>query len=153
MYQIISDCQEGLTAGNDSVIKSLSSRKDAEMLKLIDCGCGQHSPQQITFTGATAALVARLILNLPPVNGGPTYICEHGHTHRLTFYQREEKMTSSSPESEMASVTPPLPLTRIPGGERTVSLFPRRGAPCVLWGLNGLTPPRLLLPQGSRPSA
>ena len=79
-----------------------------EMLKLIDSGCGQHSPQQITLTGAAAALVARLILNLPPTNGGPTYICEHGHTHRLTFYQREDKMTSSSLGSKLAAGNPPF---------------------------------------------
>jgi hypothetical protein len=89
-------------------MKYLSSWKDAEMLKLIDSGCGQHSPQQITFTGAAAALVARLILNLPPTNGALTYICEHGHNHRVTFYQREEKMTSSSPGSELATGNPPF---------------------------------------------
>ena len=60
------------------------------MLKLTDSGCAEHSPQQITFTGAAAALVARLILNLPPTGAGPTYICEQGHTHRLTLHQREE---------------------------------------------------------------
>ena len=76
------------------------------MLKLIDSGCGQHSPQQITVTGAAAALVARLILNLPPTIGGPTYICEHGHTHRLTFYQREERITSSGPGAELATGNP-----------------------------------------------
>ena len=85
-----------------TVHKYLSSRKDAEMLKLTDSGCGQHSPQQITLTGPAAALVARLILNLPPTDAGPTYICEHGHTHCLTIHQREEKMTSSSPGSELA---------------------------------------------------
>ena len=68
------------------------------MLKLTDSGCGQHSPQQITLTGPAAALVARLMLNLPPAVGqGPTYICEQGHTHCLTIHQRQEKMTSSSP--------------------------------------------------------
>ncbi len=107
MYQITSGGQEGLTAGNDSTIKSPSSRKDAEMLKLIDCGCEQHSPQQITLTGTAAVLMAHLILNLPPANSGPTYICEHGYTQRLTFYQREEKMTSSSPEPKLAHDTAP----------------------------------------------
>ncbi len=65
------------------------------MLKLTDSGCAQHSPQQISLAGAGAVLVARLILNLPPTADGPTYICEHGHTHRLTLHQREGKMASN----------------------------------------------------------
>ena len=71
MYAILSGCQEGVIAGNASHHKYLSSRKDAEMLKLTDSGCGQHSPQQITLTGAAAALVARLILNLSPTGARP----------------------------------------------------------------------------------
>jgi hypothetical protein len=67
------------------------------MLKLTDSGCGQHPPRQITLTGAAAVLVARLILNLPPTDAGHTYICEHGHTHRLMLHQREEKVTASLP--------------------------------------------------------
>jgi hypothetical protein len=72
------------------------------MLKLTDSGCGQHSPQQITLTGPAAALVARLILNLSPTGGLPTYICEQGHTHRLTIHQREENKTLSAPGSGVA---------------------------------------------------
>jgi|WetSurMetagenome_2_1015567.scaffolds.fasta_scaffold1761610_2 hypothetical protein len=72
------------------------------MLKLTDSGCGQHPPQQITLAGPAAALVARLILNLSPNGGGPTYICEHGRTHKLTLHQREENMTSRLPESGLA---------------------------------------------------
>jgi hypothetical protein len=67
------------------------------MLKLIDSGCTQHCPQQITLTGPTAVLVARLILNLPMADGRHTYICEEGHTHRLTLHQPEEKVTSRPP--------------------------------------------------------
>jgi hypothetical protein len=87
------------------------------MLKLTDSGCAQHSPQQITLTGAAAALVARLILNLSPGGGGPIYICEHGHTHRLTLHQCEEKMTSSLVETQQVAGPLPLPLTRMPGGK------------------------------------
>lgn len=72
------------------------------MFKLTDSGCGQHSPQQITLTGAAAALVARLIFNLSPTGAGLTYICEHGHSHRLILYQLEEKMASSLPESGLS---------------------------------------------------
>ena len=78
------------------------------MLKLTDSGCAQHCPQQITLTGAAAALVARLILNLPLTDGGPTYICEHGHTHRLMLHPREEKVASSLPGPRLAGGTAPV---------------------------------------------
>jgi hypothetical protein len=72
------------------------------MLKLTDSGCGQHSLQQITLTGAAAALVARLIVNLSPTGADPTYICEHGRTHRLTLHNQQEKITSSLPGPGLA---------------------------------------------------
>jgi hypothetical protein len=65
------------------------------MLKLTDSGCGQHHPRQIALTGATAAWVSNLILNLPPIDAGHTYICEHGHTHCLTFQPLQAKLASS----------------------------------------------------------
>jgi hypothetical protein len=64
------------------------------MLNLIDSGCGQHHPRQITCTGATATLMDRLLLNLPMTDGGYNYICEHGHTHRLTLLQSGKKVAS-----------------------------------------------------------
>jgi hypothetical protein len=78
------------------------------MLKLTDSGCAQHCPQQITLTGAAAGLVARLILNIPPADGPPTYICEHGHTHRLTLHPREEKMASKLSGPVLAGGTAPV---------------------------------------------
>jgi len=77
------------------------------MLKLTDSGCSRHCPQQVTLTGAAAVLVARLILNLPPADDGPTYICEHGHTHRLTLQPREEKMASNLSGAILAGGTAP----------------------------------------------
>jgi hypothetical protein len=67
------------------------------MLKFIDSGCSQHPPGQITLTGLTAALVARLILNLPPHDSGHIYICEHGHNHCLRFLPCKAKVASSPP--------------------------------------------------------
>jgi hypothetical protein len=67
------------------------------MLKLIDSGCAQHPPQPITLTGQAAALVGRLVLNLPPTAAGHTYICEHGHTHCLTLQLCEGNRTSIPP--------------------------------------------------------
>ena len=67
------------------------------MLKLTDSGCGQHQARQIALTGAAAALVGRLLLNLPPTEAGHTYICEHGHTHCLTLQPGEGNVTSTPP--------------------------------------------------------
>ncbi|MGO8761800.1 MAG: hypothetical protein ACLP2P_12245 [Desulfobaccales bacterium] len=65
------------------------------MLKLTDSGCGQHPPRHLALTGVTATLVGRLIFNLPLTDGAHHYICEHGHTHRLTLLQPQEHVTSS----------------------------------------------------------
>ena len=73
------------------------------MLKLTDSGCGQHQARHIALTGATAALVGRLILNLPLTDGGHHYICEHGHTHCLTLQPRDKKISSSPPGLGYAS--------------------------------------------------
>jgi hypothetical protein len=68
------------------------------MLKLIDSGCVEHHPRPITLKGMAAALVGRLILNLPPSEAGHSYICEHGHTHCLTLQSREGNLTSTPPQ-------------------------------------------------------
>lgn len=68
------------------------------MLKLTDSGCTQHPPRPITLTGQAAALVGRLVLNLPPTAAGHSYICEHGHTHCLTLQLRKGNVTSTSPQ-------------------------------------------------------
>jgi hypothetical protein len=73
------------------------------MLKLTDSGCGQHQARQIALTGAAAALVGRLIVNLPLTDGGHTYICEHGCTHCLTLQPRDKKVSSSPPGLGYAS--------------------------------------------------
>ena len=67
------------------------------MLKLTDSGCAEHHARPITLTGLAAALVGRLVLNLPPTAAGHTYICEHGHTHCLTLQPREGNVTSIPP--------------------------------------------------------
>ena len=73
------------------------------MLKLTDSGCGQHQARQIALTGAAAALVGRLIVNLPLTDGGHTYICEHGYTHCLTLQPRDQKVSSNPPGLGYAS--------------------------------------------------
>jgi hypothetical protein len=67
------------------------------MLKLTDSGCAKHHARPITLMGQAAALVGRLIVNLPPAAAGHTYICEYGHTHCLTLQPREGNVTSTPP--------------------------------------------------------
>jgi len=77
------------------------------MLKITDSGCGRHHERHLALKGVTAALVGRLIFNLPLTDGGHHYICEHGHTHRLTLHQRQEHVTSSPPGRGCADDTAP----------------------------------------------
>jgi len=76
------------------------------MLKLTDSGCAEHHARPITLTGQAAALVGRLVQNLPPTAAGHTYICEHGHTHCLTLQPRQGNMTTGPPRFGLTSNTP-----------------------------------------------
>jgi hypothetical protein len=69
------------------------------MLKLTDSGCAEHHARPIRLTGLAAALVGRLILNLPPTAASHTYIyiCEHGHTHYLTLQSQQGNVASIPP--------------------------------------------------------
>lgn len=72
------------------------------MLELIDEGCGEHWPCQLTFTGSEASIIARILLNLPMLGKHRTYICEHGHTHQISFslhMDEQEKRSSLSSEA------------------------------------------------------
>ncbi len=51
------------------------------MLSITDCGCDYHHPRKFSPTGLIAALIDRLVRNLPLSDQGYTYICEHGQTH------------------------------------------------------------------------
>jgi hypothetical protein len=75
------------------------------MLKLIDSGCGQHPERHPTLTGLAAALVGRLILNLPLSDAGYTYICELGHTHCLTLQPRRGKVATDQPQLGLTGST------------------------------------------------
>ena len=73
------------------------------MFKLTDSGCRQHRPRQIALTGAAAALVGHLVVNLPVTDGGHSYICDHGYTHCLTLERCDPKVSPSPPELGYAS--------------------------------------------------
>jgi hypothetical protein len=106
VYEILSGCPASAVAGSFCALSILSSRKDAEMLQVTDSGCAEHHARPITLTGLAAALVGRLVLNLPPTNTGYSYICEHGHTHYLTLQPRQGNVTSNSPRFEVAGNSP-----------------------------------------------
>ncbi len=64
------------------------------MLKIIDPGCNQHNWSQLTLFGAEAELMIDILYNLPQEGGFHTFICEHGHTHHVSFQIRAEKVVS-----------------------------------------------------------
>ncbi len=55
------------------------------MLKLTDIGCHRHHRRQVTFRGMEAEIMKDVIASLPREGDYHTFICEHGHTHRLSF--------------------------------------------------------------------
>ena len=68
----------------------------AKMVTVTDSGCHKHQPCQITFSGASAWMVERLIANLPMNGGEFTYVCEHGHTHLVIPLSAKQKIAGNS---------------------------------------------------------
>lgn len=64
------------------------------MLKIINSGCNKHNWSQLTLFGSEAELVKDIIYNLPREEGLHTFICEHGHTHYVSFQIKTEKVAS-----------------------------------------------------------
>ncbi len=66
------------------------------MLKLTDFGCREHNPHQVTLWGIEAALMQGIIFNLPQEGTFHTFICDQGHTHRLSFQAQPEKVNRNA---------------------------------------------------------
>ncbi len=66
------------------------------MLTITDFGCDRHNPRQATFSGIGAAIMADVLYNLNNDGEFHTYICECGHTHRISFNTPIEKLISLS---------------------------------------------------------
>lgn len=64
------------------------------MLKIINSGCNKHNWSQLTLFGSEAELIKDIIYNLPREEGLHTFICEHGHTHHVSFQIKTEKVVS-----------------------------------------------------------
>ncbi len=60
------------------------------MLKLMDLGCNAHDCRQFTLRGLEAELMENILYNLPREGDFHTFICEHGHTHHVSFHTQAE---------------------------------------------------------------
>ncbi len=70
------------------------------MLSITDCGCDYHHPRNFSLTGLVAALIDRLVCNLPVSDKGYTYICQRGQTHCLTLQSHAAEITKKSGGSQ-----------------------------------------------------
>jgi hypothetical protein len=61
------------------------------MLTIIDRGCTKHQGRQLAMDAATAEFMQDLLFNLHRQGEFHTYICEHGHTHRLSLHNHALK--------------------------------------------------------------
>ena len=62
------------------------------MLTITDLGCERHNRRQFTLSGVEADILGDILFNLPSDGDFHTFVCEHGHTHRLTFNVQVEKL-------------------------------------------------------------
>jgi hypothetical protein len=75
------------------------------MLKLMDSGCNEHHRRRLRFSGTEANLLATIIYNLPHNGDCYTYICEYGHTHRLTFQIQADRARTAKPSQGVVPLT------------------------------------------------
>ncbi len=62
------------------------------MLNIIDSGCSKHSRRQFTLDGDEAEIIGDILCNLPNDGDCHTFICEYGHTHRISFNIQGKKL-------------------------------------------------------------
>ncbi len=70
--------------GGPMVWNSLE-KKGKQPLEFIDRGCQVHEPSEVIITASAAGTIIEIIRNLHREGESPTYICQCGHTHRLTL--------------------------------------------------------------------
>jgi hypothetical protein len=59
-------------------------RKGNRPLEFFDGGCQVHAPSKVVIPASESCLIiSEIICNLHKDGESPTYICQHGHTHRL----------------------------------------------------------------------
>ena len=62
------------------------------MLTITDLGCNRHNRRQFTLGGVEAEIMGDILYNLPNDGHSHTFICEYGHTHRISFTIQLEKL-------------------------------------------------------------
>jgi hypothetical protein len=62
------------------------------MLTITDLGCNKHDRCQFTLGGVEAEIMGDILYNLPNDGDSHTFICEYGHTHRISFTIQLEKL-------------------------------------------------------------
>lgn len=62
------------------------------MLMITDLGCDRHNLRHVTLNGVEADLMTDILYNLSHDGEFHTYICECGHTHRISFNLQPEKL-------------------------------------------------------------
>ena len=62
------------------------------MLTITDLGCDRHNRRQVMLSGVEAEMMTDVLYNLTNDGDFHTYICECGHTHRISFNTQEEKL-------------------------------------------------------------
>ena len=55
------------------------------MLTVTDSGCRLHQQRHLTFMGEEAEVIEGVLHNLPQTGSCLSYLCEHGHSHRISF--------------------------------------------------------------------
>ena len=66
------------------------------MLTITDLGCNRHNQRQFTLGGVEAEIMGDILYNLPNDGDFHTFICEHGHTHRISFNIQLNKLSNLS---------------------------------------------------------
>ena len=62
------------------------------MLTITDLGCERHIRRQINLEGVEAEWMTDVLYNLSIDGKFHTFICECGHTHRISFNTQVEKL-------------------------------------------------------------
>jgi hypothetical protein len=68
------------------------TRRRHQMLTITDLGCDRHNRRQLTLGGVEAEIMGDVLYNLPNDGDSHTFICEYGHTHRISFTIQLEKL-------------------------------------------------------------
>jgi hypothetical protein len=64
----------------------------SKMLTVTDSGCFWHQERHLTFMGEEAEVMEGVLHNLPQNKGCHSYVCEHGHSHRVSFMKEPVKL-------------------------------------------------------------